>query len=64
MPAGRSNPKSTRCPLSARSCQRADFARGTGVEFDIHTVRVSGSGLRRAARAGIGLIDPDWTRQP
>ncbi len=40
------------------------FARGTGVEFDIYTVRVSGGGVRQAAHAGIGLIDPDWSRRP
>jgi TolB protein len=40
------------------------FARGTGADFDIYTVRTSGGEPRRAADAGIGLIEPDWTRRP
>lgn len=40
------------------------FARGLGVRFDIYTVRANGRNLRRAAHAGIGLIEPDWTRRP
>lgn len=40
------------------------FARGVGTRFDLYTVRTSGRNERRATHAGIGLIDPDWTRRP
>lgn len=40
------------------------FARGTGVDFDVFTVRVTGGPTRRAADASVGLIDPNWTRRP
>ena len=40
------------------------FARGTGADFDLWTVRVSGGGAKREARAGAGLRSPDLTRVP
>jgi Tol biopolymer transport system component len=40
------------------------FARGTGADFELWTVPVSGGGAQRAARAGVGLRRPDWTRLP
>jgi Tol biopolymer transport system component len=40
------------------------FARGTGVDFDVFTVRISGGAAQEAADAPVGLIDPNWTRRP
>lgn len=40
------------------------FARGVGADFDIYTVRANGRNLRRAAHAGVGLLNPNWTRSP
>jgi len=40
------------------------FARGSGSDFALWTVRVSGGEAKLAARSGVGLRAPDWTRVP